>query len=519
MKTIILGIDGATFGLIKPLVEKDKLPNFRRLMEKGSFGEMINPGYFASATAWTTLTTGRNPGEHGFYDFLSVGRNHEFKVNTAIDKKIKSFWDFTNKKIIVANMPCTYPPIHDNKNLKVISGMLTPGLDSKFTYPTDLKQEILNNIKDYKITLDWELYVNNEAGFMEDLKKMIDVRFKLFDYLIENKGWDVFMGVMIATDRLQHLFWDEKNILEIYTMLDEYIGHLIKRIDKIKDGVLFVISDHGFAEIDNLFYLNTWLKENGFLSIKKENLFYVLMRKIGINREFIAKILKSLGVDTESLRMKLPNKIKNLAPAPEINIFQNVNWEKTKAFFYGFGNLFINKKSRYDNGIVADDEIENLKREIKSKLEKHEAIDKIYDKNELFHGKSIDSAPELIVKLKDKYAFSKVLSDTILSKRKAMKADHHPSGVFFAYGKNVKEGYKRNLGILDFAPTLLYSVTGKKNFDLEGKPLLDIFKREINEKKDIEESNKPDEKHLEGSFSEEEENKIKQRLKSLGYLN
>ncbi len=472
MRSIVLGLDGVTFNLLNPLLDKGKLPNFKKLIEKGVYGDMLNSVYLASPPAWTTITTGHNPGQHGIYDFLSIEKDHSFKLNFSNEKKIKPFWEFVDKKSIIVNLPLTYPPKHDNDNLTVVSGMLTPGLDSEFTYPLPLKQEILSEIKDYKITLDWELYANNKKELIIDLKKMIDSRLKLFDYLMENKKWDLFFGVIIATDRLQHIFWDEENILEIYSMLDDYIGKLMKKVEE-ENLNLFVVSDHGFGEVDELFYLNTWLEQNGYLVAKEDAASQGFLRKIGVNREFVAKFLKGLGVDTESLRMKLPDKIKNMVPMGEKSVFRNIDWEKTRAFFYGFGNLYLNKKERFDDGIVEN--VEGLKKELIEKLSECRAIKKVHDSGDVFSGKVFSEAPDLVVELKDRFAFAKSLGSNVYSESKDMKADHLPKGVFFAYGKGIKENYKKDMGILDFAPTLSW-VMDRKEGEFEGQIAFDILK-------------------------------------------
>ncbi len=197
------------------------------------------------------------------------------------------------------------------------------------------------------------------------------------------------------------------------------------------------------------------------------------MRKIGVNREFVAKFLKGLGVDTESLRMKLPDKIKNMVPMGEKSVFQNIDWEKTKAFFYGFGNLYLNKKSRFENGIVEDPEV--LKKELIEKLSECKAVKKVHLGEEVFSGKVFDEAPDLVVELKDRFAFSKSLGSNVYSESKDMKADHLPKGVFFAYGRNIKENYRKDIGILDFAPTLSW-ILDRKEGDFEGEIAFDILK-------------------------------------------
>ena len=39
-KLMIVGIDGATFDLIKPWAEEGSLPNFKRLLEEGCHGKL-----------------------------------------------------------------------------------------------------------------------------------------------------------------------------------------------------------------------------------------------------------------------------------------------------------------------------------------------------------------------------------------------------------------------------------------------------------------------------------------------
>jgi predicted AlkP superfamily phosphohydrolase/phosphomutase len=475
MRSIVFGLDGVTFDIISPLMEKGHLPNFKKLIEQGVSGKMVNPGYLASPTAWTTMTTGVNPGEHGLFDFLNAGSDYSFDLNFATNKKAPSIFDIPGLKSVVANMPATYPPLHDNKNLIVVSGMLTPGVDSEFTYPLELKKEILGKVKDYRISLDWEMYTDNEQGFMSDLKKMINSRFEMFDYLMENKNWDLFLAVVVATDRLQHLFWDEKNLLEIYSLLDDYLGKLVKKVDESDDLALFVVSDHGFGEIDKLFYLNSWLKKEGYLSVTGESSLYRVLRKVGVNRESVAKLLKKFNVNTESLRMKLPEWVKRAVPAPEIGIFQNVNWKNTKAFFFGFGNLYLNKEMRFKDGIVSLNEVNSLKEEIKSKLKEHEAVKNVYDRSEVFKGGSVSFGPDLIVQPNNKYALAKGIGDDIVTPPKNMKADHLSDGIFLAYGNGIKKGVKRDFTIFDFAPTLMSFMSREIPFNVEGRAHSDIF--------------------------------------------
>ncbi|HKB16677.1 MAG TPA: alkaline phosphatase family protein, partial [Planctomycetota bacterium] len=61
----VLGLDGATWDRIRPLLESGKLPNFARLRKEGACGPLktIEPTH--SALIWTTVVTGKSPEVHG----------------------------------------------------------------------------------------------------------------------------------------------------------------------------------------------------------------------------------------------------------------------------------------------------------------------------------------------------------------------------------------------------------------------------------------------------------------------
>lgn len=463
MKVVILGIDGATFNIIDPLIEKGKLPNVKKIIENGFSGNMKSTASPESPPAWTSLITGVNPGQHGIYDFLKVTKDYQVKLNLSYDRKAKPFWEILDIKSIIVNIPLTYPPDHEI----MIGDMLSPGLGSDFVKPKELKKEILENIKGYKITVDWELYQGKREEFLIDLKKMIRARLELFEYLMKNKEWDLFFGVEIATDRLQHLFWGEEELTEVYGILDEYIGNLIER-----DITLFIVSDHGFGEVKEVFYMNEWLKENHYLTIK-ENRRLNLLRKLGINKENISLILKKLKIDVEGLRMRLPEKIKNSIPASKPSLFQSIDWKNSKCFFYGIGNVFINKKSRFSLGNVEN--VEELKEELKEKLLALEFIKQVYDGEEVYKGSEREFAPDLVVELKEGYSFGQSLNKSWLDKAIDRKADHLPEGICLAYGKHIKKD-KADLEIIDFAPTIMYYFTDKLENKMEGQ-VKKIFKR------------------------------------------
>ncbi|HKB15307.1 MAG TPA: alkaline phosphatase family protein, partial [Planctomycetota bacterium] len=64
-RVILLGLDGATWNRIDPLLSQGRLPNFARLKREGACGPLKTIRPTLSAPIWTTIATGKPPAEHG----------------------------------------------------------------------------------------------------------------------------------------------------------------------------------------------------------------------------------------------------------------------------------------------------------------------------------------------------------------------------------------------------------------------------------------------------------------------
>src|SRR2546422_3010269 len=69
-KLIILGIDGMDPQLLKRFMQEEKMPNFARLAEQGSFRLLTSSIPPQSPVAWSNLITGMDAGGHGIFDFI-----------------------------------------------------------------------------------------------------------------------------------------------------------------------------------------------------------------------------------------------------------------------------------------------------------------------------------------------------------------------------------------------------------------------------------------------------------------
>ena len=66
---LVLGLDGADWDWIEPLMAKGDLPNLAALRARGAWGRLATQKPTLSPSLWTTIATGMSPGRHGIRSF------------------------------------------------------------------------------------------------------------------------------------------------------------------------------------------------------------------------------------------------------------------------------------------------------------------------------------------------------------------------------------------------------------------------------------------------------------------
>ena len=114
MKVFVLGLDGATWDLLEPLLQDGLLPNLARLRRARIFGlpALVFPPL--SPVAWTGVMTGKNSGKHGIFEFLEHGHNPlQGRVNSSRAIQSELLWEIAaryGKKTVAGGVPMSYPP-------------------------------------------------------------------------------------------------------------------------------------------------------------------------------------------------------------------------------------------------------------------------------------------------------------------------------------------------------------------------------------------------------------------------
>jgi predicted AlkP superfamily phosphohydrolase/phosphomutase len=256
-------------------------------------------------------------------------------------------------------MPHTYPAYPINGIL--VSGFVAIDL-KKATYP-DFAYPYLHSIN-YLIDVEAEKAREDKTTFMKSLFECFEVRKKAIAHFFAQESWDLFFACITETDRLHHFFFDAStdkenpyypSFLKFYAELDQWIQTLYNDFAHLSDGKGFfmILSDHGFAPIKKEVYVNQFLKEKGFLFLRDEGDFY--------------------------------ERIEN----------------KTKAFNLDPCRIYIHDEATYPNGRIRREEKDGVLTEIKEALNGLEEdgnpiIDRIYHKEEIYHGPQTNRAPDLV---------------------------------------------------------------------------------------------------------------------------
>jgi len=551
-RVFCIGLDGATFDLVDPWVNDGCLPNIKQIMSDGTRAPLRSVILPFSAQAWGSFMTGVNPGKHGIFGFKQkVVGGYSFQLVNNRSLKAKTLWKVLSemgKRVISVNIPMTYPP--EEVNGIIIGGMDSPGLGSDFIFPPDMKRELLSVAKEYVIHLHVGAgYLDTDPKRRKAIKgllKMIEGREQAVLHLMENYDWDFFAVNFSATDQVQHHFWRymghgnefQHAIRTIYERVDEAIGKIAAKLDK--ETLLFVMSDHGAGPASDLvFFVDEWLKKNGFLRFRSISPIRDLRRAItGFLLDSLSKKLSSRAKD--SLMRRLPG----LRARSQGFVRRSlIDWSATKVYSGEHpATLRVNLKGRDREGIVPSEEYEALRDDLIERLETLEdtatgekVIEKVYKREDLYVGEHLESAPDLVIWPKD-FAhqvkggpFPRNRSYNGIVARKDprdffVNGVHRLNGIFVAKGKNIRKNASLPpRSIMDLYPTMLYCLGLGISKSVDGRVIADMFNDGLIDRDPI--------KYLDYDVrrdarigpaetydTTEESKEIEQTLKGLGYI-
>jgi predicted AlkP superfamily phosphohydrolase/phosphomutase len=285
-RTIAIGLDGATFDVLQPLMREGYLPNLKNLMDRGAAGSLRSVFPPVTGPAWLCLGTGLMPEQTGLYDFAAVqGNAYRLSRGTHSARyRRRAIWDYLSavgKRVFVLAYPSLYPAYPINGIMVSGAGGLWEG---QSTFPKDVKAEVYSVLSsDFRPAVRYHDLKYDDVGlFLSDLNENLSQKVRVAEHFLAQEEWDFAWIVFSESDWLQHRLWhafDETHPRHpgpgnpltdqfklFWADIDGAIGHLLGLVDSHTN--VLVVSDHGFGPNTSVFKINAWLDQLGCLQRK-----------------------------------------------------------------------------------------------------------------------------------------------------------------------------------------------------------------------------------------------------------
>jgi predicted AlkP superfamily phosphohydrolase/phosphomutase len=459
-RCFVLGLDCLGPEVIFP-ESLEELPNLKELVTGGLSGPLESTLPPITVPAWSSMLSGRDPGELGVYGFKNR-RSYAYGdllFATSGMVRFPRVWDFVGQaggQSIVLGVPQTSPPPPIQGVL--ISGFESQGADladgASYARPPEIAEEIRSVLGDYIFDVASFRNIPREE-VLDKARRMTDLRFRFMEHLLATRPWDFAMLCEIAPDRLHHCFWSDHDpkhrryqpgspfrraIRDYYRQVDDWIGRFRERLPS--DCPILVVSDHGAKAMDGGVCINEVLRQAGWLVLREE-----------------------------------PQEPTALRP-------QQVDWSRTRAWGEGgyYARVFLNIEGREPQGIIPFEEKDDARRELTELLSTIALPDGPTLTNRVVWPEHTyravrGLAPDLIVLFAD-LSFRSLGSighggrlwlmgnDTGVD-----EANHAQDGLYVLSAPGVKAG-ERRASIMDVTPTLLDLLGLEAPGDLVGRSLL-----------------------------------------------
>jgi len=503
-RVLILGLDGATFDVLDPLMAEGRMENLRRAISGGVSGVLHSTVPPITPAAWTTFLTGKQPGTHGILDFERydpAANRLRFNSTRTLDH-VRNLWQILGEqglRVGSINVPMTYPAVPVNGVM--ISGFETPSHDSDFVYPSDFKAEVLSRWPDPTLGENWRrsMFARDRAfnKSLDYIRRSFDQALDMTRVCAERFGWDVLMVVLKLVDNLQHKAWKYLDprwrdrwparrdaVKNVFEHLDRVIGRFLEFAAE-NDATVLIVSDHGHGALEGKVQPNLLLKEWGYLHLREGGAQgatrgrYLWDRFLGRTGKFTREgdIAHDLAVDFARTRACVMH-----------------------AGMAGF--LYINLKGRQPCGIVEPSDYERLRDALRGRflgpecqtadpsgrrVALFEAVHKpeeLYPSREATKPRSHEEKaaqtgmPDLMLIPHRPLAVVRKIRGARAVRwlpLRSIEGTHRPEGIFVATGPGIARGRRTEQHIVDCAPTILAMLGLRIPDDMEGRVLTDLF--------------------------------------------
>jgi predicted AlkP superfamily phosphohydrolase/phosphomutase len=259
VRTLLVGLDGVSRSVLRPLLESARLPNLQALFEDGVVGDLESQMPPWTPSAWPSLYTGVNPGKHGAFDFLAFD-GYDWGLVNRTHVREHALWELLDRhglSSVVVNVPVTNPP-------RPFDGALVPGYvapESPTCHPEGLLADLREELGDYRVYAPRDAEGDDRAAWY---RRLVEMRGEAFRHLVGEYDPDFGFLQFQQTDTVFHERPDDEAVVtDVFEAVDEEIGRTLDRWDP---DTVVVASDHGIGPVEGYeFRVNEYLRDAGLL--------------------------------------------------------------------------------------------------------------------------------------------------------------------------------------------------------------------------------------------------------------
>lgn len=490
-KLYLVGIDSAPLWIIEKLSKRPGMKGFRLFMNRGILTSIESTVPPVTSTAWPTIYTGLDQGQHGIMDFSTLDKNYERELLYYDAVEHPPFWDILARQgfnsLVIT--PAVALQKSRYKNVDMLTGW---PLQARFS---SAKMEEISKRFGYDGEPDIGNALNTGKISVEEASRVwtnsIKRRAELSKYLIEKNNYDLSFVCFTETDRIQHYSLNlkgwEQYVAPLYEEISSFIDYLDERITKLhEDAIIMIVSDHGAQQIHHKFLSNSWIVQNNYGALKEE----VYKRNVSKSKGTMSKVKSRIVdklVESKFRRVVYDKMPKSLKRASEKFVDESFDYESegkyirikesdfdmrtTKAFCSisagPMGMVFLND-SRFAHPLVRQNEKAALKKEIMAKITKikdangKNLIKNVYDGKKYFPATGKAIFPDVIFELEDGYTadFSGYSEKGLYFEPEInRRGEHTRMGIFgiksYDSKINLSGIKKKGLNLTEVSPTIL----------------------------------------------------------------
>ena len=490
--------------LIGPWTSAGHLPALARLIDQGSSSRLLSTPNMHSASAWTSILTGLNPGRHGLFVFsdrdFATSRQVFFKGSDRAGETIGSLLARHRLTAGFLNVPMTYTAeCHEGGFM--VSGLDAPSLNEHAFCPPALRAELLGKFPDYGFTppgLGDLMRLGRVDDAISAWFRLTETQTSAAEYLIESRPTDFFMTVYTASDWAGHNLWSRTDgesehypgqaLLSIYRAVDRAIARLLRHAnDKTQ---VYVISDHGMGRHTGASYhLADWLEAHGYMTRNRSA--QTRASFVGATRRAAKNLLP--GSVKEKIKSGIgAERVKQLQAAEKDYFYSSIDWEQTTAYTEpGRHVININLAGRNASGKVSSTDYRGVCDGIARDLSEWtdavgtRVVQRVARRDEVYSGPFTERASDLYVYWNPAASLGDPPAE-VRARGFWWSGDHRPEGVLIVKGPGIRRAANLDEAtVYDLVPTLMRGAKLAVPAGLDGRAIGELFTEEFLERNPV----------------------------------